>query len=423
MTFEEALDFLYKKLPMFSRQGKAAVKKDLKNTWALCEALGNPQHKFKSVHVAGTNGKGSVSHMLASVLQEANYKVGLYTSPHLQSFTERIQISGVEVSKDWIAQFVSQHQAIIEEIKPSFFEITVAMSFAYFAEERVDIAVVETGLGGRLDSTNVITPELSIITNIGLDHMDMLGDTLEKIAAEKAGIIKEEVPVIISETQKETEGVFFKKAHSVQAPIIFADRIYSEVKSNGQTILINKSNMSMLPLDLDVKGAYQIKNARAVILAVDLLNQNGFSISKEKMLTGLSRVKKNTNLRARFEIIRHEPLIIFDVAHNKEGVSLSLEELQKQNFKDLHIIYGCVNDKDVSSVLPLFPANANFYWTQADVPRALDISELESKAAEIGIKGKAFETPKLALQFAKSQCQKEDCILVIGSFFILETLL
>ena len=423
MTFEEALDFLYKKLPMFSRQGKAAVKKDLKNTWALCEALGNPQHKFKSVHVAGTNGKGSVSHMLASVLQEANYKVGLYTSPHLQSFTERIQISGVEVSKDWIAQFVSQHQAIIEEIKPSFFEITVAMSFAYFAEERVDIAVVETGLGGRLDSTNVITPELSIITNIGLDHMDMLGDTLEKIAAEKAGIIKEEVPVIISETQKETEGVFFKKAYSVQAPIIFADRIYSEVKSNGQTILINKSNMSMLPLDLDVKGAYQIKNARAVILAVDLLNQKGFSISKEKMLTGLSRVKKNTNLRARFEIIRHEPLIIFDVAHNKEGVSLSLEELQKQNFKDLHIIYGCVNDKDVSSVLPLFPANANFYWTQADVPRALDISELESKAAEIGIKGKAFETPKLALQFAKSQCQKEDCILVIGSFFILETLL
>ncbi len=423
MTFEEALDFLYKKLPMFSRQGKAAVKKDLKNTWALCEALGNPQHKFKSVHVAGTNGKGSVSHMLASVLQEANYKVGLYTSPHLQSFTERIRISGVEVSKDWIAQFVSQHQAIIEEIKPSFFEITVAMSFAYFAEERVDIAVVETGLGGRLDSTNVITPELSIITNIGLDHMDMLGDTLEKIAAEKAGIIKEEVPVIISETQKETEGVFFKKAHSVQAPIIFADRIYSEVKSNGQTILINKSNMSMLPLDLDVKGAYQIRNARAVILAVDLLNQNGFSISKEKMLTGLSRVKKNTNLRARFEIIRHEPLIIFDVAHNKEGVSLSLEELQKQNFKDLHIIYGCVNDKDVSSVLPLFPANANFYWTQADVPRALDISELESKAAEIGIKGKAFETPKLALQFAKSQCQKEDCILVIGSFFILETLL
>jgi dihydrofolate synthase/folylpolyglutamate synthase len=423
MTFEEALDFLYKKLPMFSRQGKAAVKKDLKNTWALCEALGNPQHKFKSVHVAGTNGKGSVSHMLASVLQEANYKVGLYTSPHLQSFTERIRISGVEVSKDWIAQFVSQHQAIIEEIKPSFFEITVAISFAYFAEERVDIAVVETGLGGRLDSTNVITPELSIITNIGLDHMDMLGDTLEKIAAEKAGIIKEEVPVIISETQKETEGVFFKKAHSVQAPIIFADRIYSEVKSNGQSMLINKSNMSMLPLDLDVKGAYQIRNARAVILAVDLLNQNGFSISKEKMLTGLSRVKKNTNLRARFEIIRHEPLIIFDVAHNKEGVSLSLEELQKQNFKDLHIIYGCVNDKDVSSVLPLFPANANFYWTQADVPRALDISELESKAAEIGIKGKAFETPKLALQFAKSQCQKEDCILVIGSFFILETLL
>jgi len=422
MTFEEALDFLYKKLPMFSRQGKAAIKKDLKNTLALCEALGNPQTKFKSIHIAGTNGKGSVCHMLASILQEAKYKVGLYTSPHLQSFTERIRINGIEVSKDWVAQFVSQHQAIIEEIRPSFFEITVAMSFVYFAEKEVDTAVIETGLGGRLDSTNVITPELSIITNIGLDHTDMLGDTLEKIAGEKAGIIKEGVPILISETQKETESVFFQKAHSMNAPIVFADRIYSQVKSKGQTILINKSTMNLLHLDLDLKGAYQIKNARAVVLAIDLLNQKDYSISRNHTLRGLSRVKKNTNLRARFEIIQQEPIVIFDVAHNKEGVTLSLKELQKLDYKKLHIIYGCVNDKDVASVLPLFPKDANFYWTQADVPRALAVRDLKKKANQLNIIGEAIETPKLALEQAMIESEREDCILVIGSFFILETL-
>ena len=423
MTFEEALNYLYEKLPMFSRQGKEAFKKDLTNTLALCEALGNPQEKFKTIHVAGTNGKGSVSHMLASVLQEANYKVGLYTSPHLKSFTERIRINGAEVPKDWIADFVTSNTTLIEEIKPSFFEITVAMSFAYFAEETVDIAIIETGLGGRLDSTNIITPELSIITNIGLDHTDMLGDTLGLIAGEKAGIIKKQIPVIISETQKETEQVFFQKAHSLNAPIVFADRIYSQVKSHGKTILVNQSNMQMNHLNLDLHGDYQIKNARAVLLAADMLSKMDFSVTKENILSGLSQVKKNTGLRGRFEIIEKDPLVIFDVAHNKEGVQQSLDELKKYTYDKLHIIYGCVNDKDVASVLSLFPAKASYYFTQADVPRALEVGKLCAKANALDIQGVNCKTPVFALEETKKRANTNDCILVIGSFFILEELL
>lgn len=423
MTFKETLDFLYTKLPMFSRQGKVAFKKDLTNTLALCAALDNPQDKFKSVHVAGTNGKGSVSHMLASVMQESGYKVGLYTSPHLKSFTERIRINGVEVSKEWVVLFIEKNKALIEEIKPSFFEITVAMSFAYFAEQEVDVAIIETGLGGRLDSTNVILPELSIITNIGLDHTDMLGDTLELIAGEKAGIIKENVPVIISETQAETEAVFFRKAHSLAAPIIFADRVYSQIKSMGKTILINQSKMETTILDLDMQGAYQVKNAKAVLLAVDILSQKGFNFSKEKISSGLSSVIKNTGLRGRFEIVQKNPLIIFDVAHNKEGVLQSLEELKKYDFEKLHIIYGCVNDKDVTAVLSLFPLDAIFYLTEAAVPRALNVYELVSNAKVCGIEGELYKTPIEALNMAKRTANSNDCVLVIGSFFILEDLL
>jgi len=422
MTFEEALDFLYKKLPMFSRQGMVAIKKDLKNTEALCEALGNPQEKFKSVHIAGTNGKGSVSHMLASVLQEANYKVGLYTSPHIASFTERIRMNGLEVPKDWVANFVSKNLLLIEKVRPSFFEITVAMSFAYFAEQKVDIAIIETGLGGRLDSTNVIIPELSIITNIGLDHTDMLGDTLELIAAEKAGIIKENIPVIISETQTETESIFFQKAHSLIAPILFADRIYTEVKSKGKRILVNQSNMQMNNLELDLLGDYQVKNAKAVLLACDMLNQNTFSIAKENIQNGLSNVIQNTGLRGRFEIMEKEPLIIYDVAHNKEGILQSLQELEKYDYDKLHLVYGCVNDKDVSSVLRLFPKEASFYFTQANVPRALPLKELVREAKNLNVIGDSFVNPFSALKAAKATANKGDAILVIGSFFILETL-
>lgn len=423
MNFEETLDFLYKKLPMFSRQGKAAVKKNLDNTIALCKALGNPQDRFKSIHVAGTNGKGSVSHMLASVLQEANYKVGLYTSPHLKSFTERIRINGIEVHEDWIASFVTNNIKIIEEIRPSFFEITVAMSFAYFSEQKVDIAIIETGLGGRLDSTNIITPELSIITNIGLDHTDMLGDTLELIASEKAGIIKENVPVVISETQSETESVFFQKAHSLKAPIVFADRIYSQVQTNGQLKLINQSNMKIMTLEIDLLGAYQFKNAKAVLVSIDLLSKRGYTITQAHLEKGLSNVKRNTGLRGRFEIIQEDPLLIFDVAHNKEGIIQSLEELKKHDYENLHIIYGCVNDKDVTSVLPLFPMNAIFYYTQANVPRALGVKVLKEKAEVLNRPGGIYETPVQALLQAKENATAKDCILVIGSFFILESLL
>ncbi len=423
MTFEKTLNYLYEKLPMFSRQGKEAFKKDLTNIIALCKALGNPQDQFKSIHVAGTNGKGSVSHMLASVLQEGGYKIGLYTSPHLKNFTERIRINGEQVPENWVTKFIVMNMDLIERIKPSFFEITVAMSFAYFAEQNVDLAIVETGLGGRLDSTNIITPELSIITNIGYDHMDMLGHTLPLIAEEKAGIIKPNVPVIISETQKETEQVFFTKAHSVKAPIVFADRIYSKVSSNGETVLINQSNMLITKLDLDLQGGYQVNNARAVLLATDMLAQKGYVLTKEQVQIGLSSVKKNTGLRGRFEIIQTEPLLIFDVAHNREGVQQSLEVLKKHDYNTLHIIYGCVNDKDVSTVLPLFPRDAKYYFTQANVPRALDVQILRDQAKELEILGETFSTPTRALTLAKRQADAMDCILVIGSFFILEELI
>ncbi len=423
MNFDEALKFLYEKLPMFSRQGKAAIKKDLTNTIALCEALGNPQEKLKTIHVAGTNGKGSVSHSLASVLQEANYKVGLYTSPHLKSFTERIRLNGAEVPSDWIADFVTKHPLLIERIQPSFFEITVAMAFTFFAEKNVDIAIIETGLGGRLDSTNIIMPLVSVITNIGLDHTDMLGDTLAKIAVEKAGIIKENTPVVISETQKETEPVFFQKAHSVHAPIVFADTIYTEARVGNKIMLVNQSNGETISVQLDLLGNYQIKNAKAVLLALDMLAQKNFSTTKEQRQKGLANITKNTGLRGRFEIVQRAPLLIYDVAHNKEGVQQSLEELAKYNFEKLHIIYGCVNDKDVSSVLPLFPADAIFYFTQANVPRALPVSELAVKAAELGILGQQFSTPLLAKEAAMKNASANDCVIVIGSFFILEELL
>ena len=423
MNFDETLEFLYTKLPMFSRLGANAFKKDLTNIIEFCEALDNPQDKFKSIHIAGTNGKGSVSNMLASVLQEAGYKVGLYTSPHLKSFTERIRLNGAQVSQDWVVAFVQKNYEFIIEVKPSFFEITVAMAFTFFAEKEVDFAVIETGLGGRLDSTNVITPILSIITNIGYDHMDMLGNTLEKIAGEKAGIIKENVPVIVSETQEETEAVFFNRAHEMNAPIIFADRIYSDARINSNTKLVNKSNGDMLNLKLDLLGDYQVKNAKAVVLATGLLNRQESVISKEQMLTGLSRVKENTGLRGRFEIVSRNPLTIFDVAHNKEGILLSLNELKKLDFDKLHIIYGCVNDKDVTSVLPLFPKEANYYFTQANVPRAMNVHNLMVKASDVGISGKAIKDPENALAQAQKNASNKDCILVIGSFFILESLL
>ncbi len=423
MSFEEALDFLYKKLPMFSRQGKLAYKKDLTNTLLLCEALGQPQNKFQSIHIAGTNGKGSVSHMLASVLQEANYKVGLYTSPHIKSFTERICINGVEADKEWVADFVTKHHQSIEDVQPSFFEITVAMAFTYFAEKQVDIAVIETGLGGRLDSTNVISPMLSIITNIGYDHMDMLGDTLEKIATEKAGIIKKDTPVIISETQAETEQVFFQKAHSLNAPILFADSLFACAKTNGKYVFINQSTMETITMEFDLNGEFQLKNARAVLLATDILNQKQFRIDKSHMANGFAHVKRNTGLRARFEIVGHNPTIVYDVAHNKEGVEQTLYALDKIPFDRLHIIYGCVIDKDVRNVLSILPKDAFYYFTQADVPRAMHVNDLVALAIEQQLNGHAYLTPVLALQAAKNAADEADCIIVMGSFFILETLI
>lgn len=422
MNYQETLAYLYEQLPMYSRVGAVAYKKDLTNTIKLCAALGNPQEKLKAVHIAGTNGKGSVSHMLASVMQENGFKTGLYTSPHIKEFTERVRINGAEVSADWVVDFVQKNKEIIEEVQPSFFEITVVMAFQYFVEQEVDVAIIETGLGGRLDSTNVISPLLSIITNIGLDHTDMLGDTLELIAAEKAGIIKEKVPIIISETQAETEGVFFRKAHALNAPILFADTIYSEARAGENVMLINQSNGEMIKLQLDLLGAYQYKNAKAVLLACDVLQRNGFALDKEKSEEALAKVKVNTGMKGRFDIQSENPLIIYDVSHNEAGIKLTMEQIKKYDYQQLHIICGFVKDKDVSKALQIFPKGANFYFTQAKVPRALDVGALQQKAKEQGLVGNSFTEIKEALNTAKQQAQEQDIILVIGSFFILEEL-
>ncbi len=422
MNYQETLDYLYAQLPMFSRVGAAAYKKDLTNTLKLCEALGNPQLKFKSVHIAGTNGKGSVSHMLASVMQENGYKTGLYTSPHIKEFTERIRINGLEVETDWIIDFVEKNKGIIEEVKPSFFEITVVMSFQYFAEQDVDIAIIETGLGGRLDSTNVVTPLLSVITNIGLDHTDMLGDTLALIAGEKAGIIKKNVPVIISETQEETEAIFFRKAHAMHAPILFADTIFSEARAGHNIMLINQSNSEMIKLKLDLLGSYQYKNAKAVLLACHLLTRNGFVLDKEKNEEALSKVKVNTGMKGRFDIQSEKPRVIYDVSHNEAGIKLTLAQIEKMQYGQLHIVCGFVKDKDVRKALLAFPAEAHFYFTQAKVPRALSVDELVAKAKELDIEGHAFAQIQEALNAAKEKASEQDIILVIGSFFILEEL-
>jgi len=422
MNYSETLEYLYAKLPMFSRVGAVAMKKDLGNIRALCEVIGNPQEKFKSIHVAGTNGKGSICHMLSSVLQQANFKVGLYTSPHIKDFTERIRISGEQISQEAVIKFAERIRPHIEEIEPSFFEITVAMAFDYFAEQNVDIAIVETGLGGLLDSTNILRPELCIISNIGLDHTDMLGETLEEIASQKAGIIKEGVPLIVSETQEEVEHVFVNKALELDAPIIFADSIYDVVKLKSGKQFINRSTASTIKIATDLQASYQEKNIKAVLMAVDILSKKGFKVSSQDKMEGLATVKSSTGLKGRFEIISERPLIIFDTAHNKEGIVLSMQQLSKMSYANLHIIMGFVNDKPLNQVLPHFPSKAKYYFTQAQIPRALDAEKLFNQAQKFDLKGSVFSSVDEAYRQACASANEEDAILVIGSFFLLSSL-
>ena len=402
---------------MFQRIGPAAYKVDLGNIVDLMAELGNLENKFKSIHIAGTNGKGSSSHMLASILQEAGYKVGLYTSPHLKSFTERIRINGIEIQEQEVVDFIEEVKPLIKQIKPSFFEITVAMAFKYFSINEVDIAVIEVGLGGRLDSTNIITPEVSLITNIGLDHQSLLGDTLEKIAIEKAGIIKANVPVVISQRQTKIEQLFIDKAKRLNAPITFSnDTISMEQASADRFNVYHKNDLIVEGLQPDLEGQYQQLNIPGVVESIKQLR--GFNITDEHIRDGLERVVVNTGLQGRWQVLSKKPLVICDTGHNIDGVHLILEQLKSTHHNKLHIVWGMVDDKSLEEVLALLPQEATYYFCAADIPRALDSNILQSQASIFNLCGNSYESVSKAISAAKTNAEKEDLIFIGGSTFV-----
>ena len=422
MTYQQTLDYLYTQLPMFTRIGASAYKANLDNTIALCDLLDNPQHKFKSLHIGGTNGKGSTSHMLAAVLQTAGYKTGLYTSPHLKDFRERIRINGEMISEQLVVDFVAKYQADFEAIAPSFFEMTVALAFDYFANEQVDVAVVEVGLGGRLDSTNVITPLVSVITNIGWDHMNILGDTLQLIAVEKAGIIKPNIPVIIGEKQPEVEAIFIDKANLEKAEIKFASEDWDAVEVNSGDLLnvdvTNHQSPLTHHLHLDLTGTYQLKNIKTVLSAIDELRLQGFIITDEHVRTALSSVKALTGLHGRWEIISQSPLTICDTGHNPEGIQEVLKNIARVKYDQLHFVIGMVNDKDSTKVLAALPKNATYYFCKPDIPRGLEAITLREKAASFGLHGETYTSVKQALAAAQASANANDLVFVGGSTFV-----
>lgn len=402
--------------------GSKAYKADLKNTLSLCNYLGNPQNKFKTIHIAGTNGKGSASHMLAAILQQNNYKTGLYTSPHLKDFRERIKINGVMISESFIIDFIEKIKAFSEEIKPSFFELTFALSLSYFAAQKVEVAVIETGLGGRLDSTNVITPLLSVITNIGFDHMDILGDTLPKIAYEKAGIIKPKIPVVIGESLPETKIVFKNKAEETHSDLFFAEEKYEAVSAQYNLMhldieILDKEKLTKEIYQLDLNGLYQQKNLVTILTAVTLL-KNHFSLKEDDIKIALSKVKLLTGLRGRWEVIRQNPLVVLDVAHNEDGIKQLMTQINQSTFNHLHIIFGMVKDKDPNKVLNQFPKEATYYFTKAQIPRALPEKELQQKAKPYQLVGSTFPDVNTALKCALKKSSENDMIIVCGSVFV-----
>lgn len=427
MNYQETLHYLYGQLPMFTRVGASAYKADLDNTIALCMALGNPEKKFKSIHVAGTNGKGSTSHMLASVLQEQGLKVGLYTSPHLKDFRERIKINGVMIEEQEVVDFVNMNKPLFDKIMPSFFEWTVALCFHYFAVQKVDIAIIETGLGGRLDSTNVITPELSIITNIGWDHTDLLGDTLEKIAIEKAGIIKPNIPCVIGEVLPETAVVFSEKSKKENAPVFFAPQ-----ESQLNNFTLTEDGVKFMPqiknnklpvnsddyMDCDLGGIYQQFNINTVLVALNELQNLGYKLNQSAIVNGLRKVKQNTGLMGRWQILSDKPKIICDTGHNVNGIYQVVKQIALQRFDKLHMVVGMVKDKDISKVLAELPVNATYYFCKAQLPRALNEVDLQLAAKQFNLVGDAFETVSLALQAAKNNASENDLIFVGGSTFV-----
>ncbi len=426
MTYTETLDYLFNQLPMYQRIGKAAYKADLSTTLKLDEYFRHPHRKFKSIHVAGTNGKGSTSHMLAAVLQKAGYKVGLYTSPHLKDFRERIKINGELIFEEEVVDFIAKHHKIFEEVKSSFFEMTAALAFDYFARQQVDIAVVEVGMGGRLDSTNIISPLLSVITNIGFDHMEFLGNTIAAIAAEKAGIIKQNIPVVIGEWNDESATVFQQKAKEQNAPITFADKQFgiqtTSIQNGKQCFELS------LPADcrfqqpsysIDLLGSYQSKNVLTALAAINsLLQHTTLSIPQEAISEGLLNAATITGLMGRWQILSQHPLCICDTGHNAHGLEYSMKQLQQLNYDKLYFVFGVVNDKDLSSVLPLLPKSAYYFFTRANLPRALDAHILTEICTKYGLKGEVAEPVAAALNEAKKRATADDVIFIGGSTFV-----
>jgi len=422
MTYKEALDYIYSQLPMYHRVGKAAYKADLGNALKLDEYFGHPHRTFKTIHIAGTNGKGSTSHMLAAVLQKAGYRVGLFTSPHLRDFRERIRVNGEMIPEEEVAQFISQHKDFFDQIMPSFFEMTVALAFDYFSRMSLDVAVIEVGLGGRLDSTNIINPILSIITNIGFDHTDLLGDTLPKIASEKAGIIKPNTPVVVSKYQPEVEEVFTAKAKEMNAPIYFADReirVYEQyIDSKGLQVLKLTGNGKDIKIEIDLLGNYQRYNIPGVLKSIEILRGEGFILSNEAVIEGLRNVQTHTGLMGRWHKLSENPLIYCDTGHNVDGIKYVVDQFRLTPHNNLHMVIGVVADKNIEGMLALLPKNATYYFTQASIPRALNHEELRKRAAEHHLYGQSYPTVSLALAAAKDAYKPNDLIFVGGSTFI-----
>jgi dihydrofolate synthase/folylpolyglutamate synthase len=423
MNYQETLNYMFTQLPMFQRTGKAAYKANLDNTLALDKYFNHPHTKFKSIHVAGTNGKGSVSHSVASVLQEAGYKVGLYTSPHLRDFRERIKINGAMISEQDVVDFIEDHKAKFEQIKPSFFEMTVALAFDYFAKMEVDIAVIEVGLGGRLDSTNIIDPILSVITNISLDHTNLLGTEVSQIAVEKAGIIKANVPVVVGEKQDVSSDIFVKTAKERGTTLNFAEERYSfknvEYLEDYQRIVYDSVIESReVELKSDLLGQYQQKNIRTALCAIEKMNEIGFSIGDEIIKKGISNIVGNTGLLGRWQYLSKSPKVICDTGHNLAGIKEILEQINRTDYRKLHVVFGMVDDKNIDDVLKLMPSEATYYFTKASIPRALDETLLSEKAKAFHLEGDTYKDVETALKVAKSSATKEDLIFVGGSTFV-----
>jgi dihydrofolate synthase/folylpolyglutamate synthase len=421
MDYQQTIDFLYSRLPMYQRVGAAAMKYSLDNIIKLMDQLGNPHNKIKTIHVAGTNGKGSSSHMLASVLQAAGYKTGLFTSPHLKSFTERIRVNGQQISESAVVDFVSEIEAEVAEMQPSFFEFSFAMAMQHFYQQKVDFAIIEVGLGGRLDSTNIISPEICLITNISADHIQFLGTELRGIAAEKAGIIKQGVPVIISEYQPEVAPVFIGKANELASELTFADQeLAIEQASDTRFNVADDSEILYEGLMMDLKGSYQQHNALGVLALIIKLNINSsLNITDENIRLGFENVVANTGLKGRWQMVNNNPLTILDTGHNKAGIQLIIEELRKIKYRRLHIVWGMVNDKDAGEILELLPKDARYYFVQANVPRALPVDKLGFAARELGLQGRNYQTVMLGYRAAITTALGDDLIFVGGSTFVI----